>query len=265
MHFPVYLHIGFLRIHPHLFFELLAYSAAFQVYLVLRRKSGDVIDDFGRWWLTAAAAVGALFGSRLLGALENPASVVGNLRNPALLFSGQTIVGALIGGLLAVEWTKTRLHITRRTGDLFAIPLCVGIVVGRVGCFLTGVADRTGGNPTALPWGLDSGDGISRQPVQLYEIAFVLCLAIFLYRVSWRGYQEGDLFKLFMVAYFTFRLFVDYLKPEMRIFAGLSSIQWACVCMLLYYSRDIFRWMKSGLSLTALRTPSGLENGLYDN
>jgi phosphatidylglycerol---prolipoprotein diacylglyceryl transferase len=103
MHFPVYLHIGFLRIHPHLFFELLAYSAAFQVYLVLRRKSGDVIDDFGRWWLTAAAAVGALSGSRLLGALENPASVVGNLRNTALLFSGQTIVGALIGGLLAVE------------------------------------------------------------------------------------------------------------------------------------------------------------------
>jgi len=263
MRFPVYLHIGSLRVHPHLFFELLAYTAAFQVYLFLRRKSGDVIDDFGRWWLIAAAAVGALFGSRLLGALENPALLVGNLRNPALLFSGRTIVGALIGGLLAVEWTKRRLHITRRTGDLFAVPLCVGIAVGRVGCFLTGVADQTSGNPTTLPWGLDSGDGISRQPVQLYEIAFVLCLGILLSQLSRNVYREGDLFKLFMVAYFMFRLSVDCLKPDIRIFAGLSSIQWACVCMLLYYSRDVFRWMRSGLSLAPL--PSGLENSLYDN
>jgi phosphatidylglycerol:prolipoprotein diacylglycerol transferase len=265
MHFPVYLHIGSLRIHPHFFFELLAYAVAFQVYLALRRKKGDVVDDFGRWWLIAAAAVGALLGSRLLGMLEAPTSLVGNLRNPALLSSGQTIVGALIGGLLAVEWLKKRLDISRRTGDLFAIPICVGIAIGRIGCFLTGLADQTSGITTKLPWGLDFGDGISRHPVQLYEIAFVVCLGIFLYRVARREYQEGDLFKLFMVAYFAFRLFVDYLKPETRVFAGLSSIQWACVCTLLYYSRDVFRWMKSGWSLTTLRTPPGLENSLYDN
>jgi phosphatidylglycerol:prolipoprotein diacylglycerol transferase len=264
MHFPVYLHIGSLRIHPHLFFELLAYAVAFQVYLALRRKSGDVVDDFGRWWLIAAAAVGTLLGSRLLGLLESPALLLDNFAHPALLFSGQTIVGALIGGLLAVEWTKKRLSITRRTGDLFAIPLCVGIAIGRIGCFLTGVADHTGGTPTALPWGLDSGDGISRHPAQLYEIAFALSLGIFLYQVSRRVYQEGDLFKLFMVAYFTFRLFVDYLKPEVRVFAGLSSIQWACVCTLLYYSRDVLRWL-TGLFFAALRTPPGLENRLYDN
>ncbi len=42
--------------------------------------------------------------------------------------------------------------IRSRTGDLFAVPLCVGIAIGRIGCFLAGLADDTYGKPTSLPW-----------------------------------------------------------------------------------------------------------------
>jgi phosphatidylglycerol:prolipoprotein diacylglycerol transferase len=72
---------------------------------------------------------------------------------------GKMIVGALMGGLLAVEWAKRRLGVTVRTGDLFALPLCAGIAIGRVGCFLTGLEDHTVGAHTTLPWGVDVGDG----------------------------------------------------------------------------------------------------------
>ena len=53
--------------------------------------------------------------------------------------AGKTIVGGLIGGLIAVEWIKRRLGVTVATGDLFAVPLIVGIAIGRVGCFLSGL------------------------------------------------------------------------------------------------------------------------------
>jgi phosphatidylglycerol---prolipoprotein diacylglyceryl transferase len=63
MSFPVYLHFGILRIHPHWFFEALAYIVSFRVYLLRRRRSGDAIPDADRWWVIAAAAVGAMVGS----------------------------------------------------------------------------------------------------------------------------------------------------------------------------------------------------------
>ena len=59
------------------------------------------------------------------------------------LAGGKTIVGVLIGGWIAVETVKNTLGIRVRTGDLLAIPLSVGIAIGReVGCFLTGLSDQ---------------------------------------------------------------------------------------------------------------------------
>jgi phosphatidylglycerol---prolipoprotein diacylglyceryl transferase len=47
--------------------------------------------------------------------------------------------------------------------------LAAAIAVGRLGCFFSGIEDRTYGTPTDLPWGYDFGDGILRHPVELYE------------------------------------------------------------------------------------------------
>ena len=58
-------------------------------------------------------------------------------------------------------------------------------------------------------------------------------------------FLPGDAFKLFMVAYMSFRLLCDFIKPYPRIFLGLGGIQWACVLILLYYSRDVARWLRA--------------------
>ena len=47
------------------------------------------------------------------------------------------------------------------------------------------------------------------------------------------GFLPGDVFKFFMVAYLSFRLLCDFIKPYPRIFLGLGGIQWACVVVLL--------------------------------
>lgn len=256
MSFPVYLHFGALRLHPHLFFETLAYAAAFLVYLRLRRQLGDTIEHSARWWMIAAAAVGAVLGSKLLYWLEDPRLTLAHWNDPVFLMAGKTIVGALIGGLFAVEWAKMRLGVARRTGDLFALPLCAGIAIGRMGCFLTGSEDHTGGIATSLPWGVNFGDGIPRHPTQLYEILFVLTLGVFLWQRSRRPHVEGDIFKMFMAAYFAFRLLCDFLKPDVRVFLGLSSIQWACAAMLVYYAPDVYRWVRASALPSA--TPAGV-------
>ncbi|HLZ12775.1 MAG TPA: prolipoprotein diacylglyceryl transferase family protein [Candidatus Acidoferrum sp.] len=244
MSFPVFIPIGSLKLHPHLVFETLAYAIAFRVYLALRKRRGDALDDGNRWWVIAAAAMGAVAGSKILYWFEDPAATLIHWRDPAFLMGGKTIVGALIGGLLFVELAKYHLAIKRRTGDLFAIPLCVGIAIGRIGCFLTGPEDHTGGIATALPWGVDFGDGIPRHPTQLYEALFALTLGVFLWRLSRHPRAEGDLFRFFMVGYFAFRLLCDFLKPDdVRVFFALTAIQWACILLLAYYLPDVRRWL----------------------
>src|SRR5581483_9002991 len=131
--FPFYIRIGDLRLHPHTFFETLAYLIALTLFVILRRRQGDGLSDDSRWWIISAAVVGAAFGCRLLGWVE--------LFHPPWYAGGKTIVGGLIGGLIAVEFFKQRLRITSATGDLFVFPLIVGIAIGRVGCFLTGLVD----------------------------------------------------------------------------------------------------------------------------
>ncbi len=259
MPFPVYFHLGPFAIHAHLLFETLAYAVGFRVYLELRR-GGDAVDDFSRWWVIAATAIGAVLGSKVLYFFEDPALTWRHLGEPGFLLSGKTIVGALIGGLFAVEFAKRKLGVTRRTGDLFALPLCVGIAIGRIGCFLTGTEDHTAGIATTLPWGINFGDGLRRHPTQLYEIIFAIALGVVIFWMSRRKHVEGDLFKVFMVSYFAFRLLVDFLKPDVRVFAGLSSIQIACVAMLCYYAKDIVRWTKKDGSADNAATAGGADS-----
>jgi phosphatidylglycerol---prolipoprotein diacylglyceryl transferase len=72
MQFPVYLHLGPIRIHPHRILEGLAYLVGFRLFLVSRRNRGDPLPHPQRWWIVAAAIAGAPAGSKLLFWLGDP-------------------------------------------------------------------------------------------------------------------------------------------------------------------------------------------------
>lgn len=216
---------------PHPVFEFLAYFVGFRLYLRARKAAGDHLDDDRRWWVIAGAAGGAWLGSKVVFWLCDPALSLAHLGDLGYVIGGKTIVGGLAGGLAGVELTKKLVGITRSTGDLFALPLCAGIAIGRIGCFLTGLDDRTSGLPVA--WGVDFGDGIPRHPTQLYEIAFLALLAGYLALKP--AAREGDRFRTFMIGYMGFRLLAEAIKPGVPL-AGLTAIQWTCVAVLVSYA-----------------------------
>lgn len=220
--------------HPalHPLFESLGYAGGYAAFRRARVRRGDVLTEERRWVVIAAAAVGALAGSRVLGLLEQ-APARGVAWQDFLRPGGKTIVGGLLGGWIAVELVKLVAGIRSRTGDLFAVPLCLGIAIGRVGCFLAGLADDTYGKATGLPWGVDFGDGVRRHPTQLYELVFLLGLAAVLRWIGERPHGEGAVFRLFMAVYLGWRVGIEFLKPQPLV-AGLDVIQWACLAGLVW-------------------------------
>ena len=240
MRFPVFLAVGGVSLHPHVVFDVLAYAGGLWLLTRRRRHHPDVIDARTRWLVSTAAVIGGLLGSHLLFAVEDVATLrlVGS--DPMRALQGKTIIGGLIGGLVAVEFVKRRLAVTTATGDLLVTPLVAGIAIGRIGCFLTGLDDGTFGIATRLPWGVDFGDGISRHPTQLYEIMFLMTLALLIARRAPRARAAGDEFKIFLLGYLAFRFVVDFLKPAMRL-GGMSVLQWTCIAVIAYYAPHVPR------------------------
>jgi phosphatidylglycerol:prolipoprotein diacylglycerol transferase len=193
---------------------------------------GDPLDPFDRLTLVAAAIAGAGIGSKLLVWLQHP-DLLRQVETRDLL-SGKSVAGALLGGLVLVECVKRWIGVRQPTGDLYVLPLCLGVALGRVGCFLSGLDDHTYGAVTSLPWGVDFGDGVRRHPTQLYEIAFLIPIAIWAARRMRAGVMDGSIFRGFLASYLAFRVALDFVKPEPRPYLGLTGTQVAGLIGIAY-------------------------------
>ncbi|CAM1359786.1 Prolipoprotein diacylglyceryl transferase [Tenacibaculum litoreum] len=232
-------------VNIHLVLEYLAFFLAFRYYVFLRKKREDYISSNNRLSIILGAAAGALIGSRLVGILENPL-VTFSTKNMIQILNIKTIMGGLFGGLLGVELAKRIIGEKRSSGDLFVLPIIVGIFIGRIGCFLSGINEFTYGVETKFFLGMDLGDGVLRHPIALYELVFLIILFISL-RYLQKEYvlQSGELFKFFMLAYFGFRFFIEFLKPNTFFILGLSTIQILCIVCYVYYTKFIIQKIKN--------------------
>lgn len=230
MKFPVYL----FGIHPHLLFESLSYFIGFRVYLYTRNKERIPMEK--ALWIVVGAIFGAFLGSKIVYWMEDPAKTLHQWNSLTYMMEGKTIVGGLLGGLIGVETTKRIIGWTRSTGDDFVLPLAVGQMIGRIGCFLTGMDDHTYGTPTNWITGVDFGDGVKRHPTQLYEIAFLLVLILVLTSIkNRRKLYEGYLFQVYMLSYLMFRFWIDFIKPTPHPYFYLNNIQIVSLLGLVYY------------------------------
>lgn len=119
MQFPVQLHIGSLTIPLHAVMETLGIFIGFRLFLHQRKMRGDVIEESHRVWIIIGAIFGALIGSRLVGALEDPAAWFHSENALRYLYQNKTVVGGFLGGLFGVEGCKKFIGERKASGDLF--------------------------------------------------------------------------------------------------------------------------------------------------
>ena len=214
----------------HAVFDVLAWLAAGAAGLWLMR-SGRVafaVPQRLRFPYLAALACGAGLGAVAFGSAN-------------LWLSGQSgiarsIEGAVAGGIVAIEAYKRLAGIGARTGARFALPFAVGVAVGRIGCYLSGLEDFTYGTPTALPWGHDFGDGVPRHPVQLYESA---AMALFALVYVWRVLRHDRLFAeqgfYLAVGFYGAQRFVwEFFKPYGTVIGPFTLFHLLSVAVLCY-------------------------------
>jgi phosphatidylglycerol---prolipoprotein diacylglyceryl transferase len=240
---------------PHLLLEAAAYFVAARVYWRGTRSADDMAlqpPPRDRFLLLACALFGAAIGSKTLHVLEHlPA--LREQQTLAMWLGGKSVLGGFLGGTAGVEIGKRLIRWHAPTGDAWVAPIAVGLVIGRVGCQLSGLWDQTYGNPTALPWGWDYGDGLPRHPVAGYEIVLVLVwyLAV---RTRWRTHA-GARFAGLLLGYCVIRFGLEFLKPPfgplapgtvpVALYGALTAIQWAAIAGTLWFARLLQRRLQA--------------------
>ena len=210
--------------------EILAFYAGYKYFQFLKRKRGDNLSGTNRAWVLAGAIFGALIGSRLLGGLENFHLLRQSNNMLIYFYMNKTVVGGFLGGLFGVEWIKKIIGEKKSSGDLFVKPIMLGGGSHYRPDWLFPVwaykYEETYGIPTAVPWGMNLGDELSRHPVAIYEIIFLALLWSFIGWIERKGeLRTGAAFKIFMIAYLLFRFTLDFIKPHYSLILDLSVIQ----------------------------------------
>jgi len=216
----------------HILFDLLAWgSAGLLAHLLyrwrLKETAARVAGGMGLGY-AAALAAGAIGGAWAFGSW--------NTAMMAVPHPSHSVAGALAGGIVGVELYKLARGIAGSTGAIWVGPLALGIAVGRVGCLLAGLPDETYGTPTALPWGVDLGDGIGRHPVQLYEsLAMLAFLGVYLAALARRAdWTRTRAFYLFVLVYAAQRFAWEFLKPYPRLIGPFDLFQLLAAVMIAY-------------------------------
>lgn len=140
--------------------------------------------------------------------------------------TGKSIVGALIGGFLAVELGKRLIGYHEKTGDRFATILPVTILIGRIGCLIHGCClGQICGK--AAWWTLSDHDGRARWPAVPLEMAFQVAAIIFFHELRRRNVQTGQHFHLYMIGYGLFRFLNESARDTPRLLGPISGYQLA--------------------------------------
>lgn len=191
-------------------------------------------------------AIGAFCGAMIAAKLPFVFSDWSGLINGAAWFAnGKTILLGLVGGYLGVEAAKWSMQIQTKTGDSFAVPVAAAVAVGRIGCFSAGCCY---GTPTTVPWAIvfPQVDSLPRHPTQLYESTFHLACAVGLAVCFRQGLFQGQLIKLYLIAYAVYRFFSELIRPEARQWQGLTGYQLASIVIGLLF---VWLWWRDARRL----------------
>lgn len=215
----------------HTAFDLLAAISSLVMTLFVYRwrlaEVGARIEGAGGGYV-AALILGAVVGGFGLG--------TANLWLGGIAGVGRSILGAFLGAVVFVEVFKYWRGITGTTGLLFVPAFATSVMIGRWGCFLSGLEDNTHGIASNLPWAVDLGDGVLRHPVQIYEsIAMgVFLLATLVLLARRQRFFMANGFYLLAIWYGGQRFVWEFLKPYATLVGPFNVFHFCSVALIIY-------------------------------
>ena len=205
-------------------FGWMTFLAIALAYVLWRRRVGG---DSTLQYLFFFALLGGLMGSKLLYLVSAGWDDWAQPDRWPRLVYGKSILGALIGGYLAVTWAKRYMGYDKPTGGLFALIVPLGLIVGRLGCFFQGCC---AGLPCEAAWyAVRDRSGASRLPAVEAEIVFNAAIFVVFLVIRKRGNLQWQLFHIYMMAYGAFRVAVEFMRDRAVLGAGLDAYQLAAL------------------------------------
>ncbi len=188
--------------------------------------------------------VGGILGSKLYFAIDVSLRTGAPFTSLLMSRSGITWYGGLVGGTLGGA-IGCRIHgfPVKTVADCTVIGGAVGQAIGRVGCFLVG---DDYGRVTDVPWAVSFPRGAPPtdapvHPTQLYEIAWLLPVAWFLWK---RRRRSPFLFGEYIALNGLGRLFIENWRVNLPVALGLTEPQWIGIALIalglggwIYYRR----------------------------
>jgi phosphatidylglycerol:prolipoprotein diacylglycerol transferase len=258
--FPLSFSLGPLQITGYGLMMMVGFLVAGWVIHVQLQERGLNIDYAAD--VVWAAVIGGILGAKLWYMAITPGA-------PFFSRGGLVWYGGFIGGFLAVMFNGIRRKVpTRLTMDLTAPAICVGYLLGRVGCFM--VQDDYG-FPSSLPWamrfpqglppttamsmntnfGVPIPEGVSPMevlavhPTQLYEVALMLIAFAVLWRFRRHTHGAGWLMGLYLVFAGTERFLIEFLRAkDDRILGAFTIAQATSIGLVLIGLTFMTMWSK---------------------
>jgi phosphatidylglycerol:prolipoprotein diacylglycerol transferase len=223
------------------------------IWLAWREARRDGLDPNRLLDLALVVLLVGVIGARLMHVLAEddplkPGSPIlaYYLDHPADIFqlwNGLAFYGGLLLAIpVGIGFARWRKLPVGKVADIVGLCIPLGLVFGRLGCFLAGCCH---GTETALPWGVRFEDpfslarplGVPLHPTQLYESLFCLLLFVLLFvqKRRWRRF-DGQVLLSFLALYASGRFLLEFLRNDNRgmVFDGLlSSSQLVSLPLLL--------------------------------
>jgi phosphatidylglycerol:prolipoprotein diacylglycerol transferase len=176
-----------------------------------------------------AALGGAFIGAKIVYLLCEGWLYFGKLHMWTILATGKSILGALLGGYVAVEAAKRLSGYRAITGDWFAMLVPVGVIVGRVGCLLNGCC--LGVECPAAWYAIRDYNGVPRWPSVPVEILFNALAIAALLVLRRKKLFPGQHFHLYLIGYGLFRFLHEFLRATPHVVGPLSGYQLAALAV----------------------------------
>jgi phosphatidylglycerol:prolipoprotein diacylglycerol transferase len=244
---PVLVSIGWFKVYA--FGFMLALSFLLAIYLSSHRAKKFGLNPQIILDLSVYVIIAGVVGARLLYVVFHLEEYDSFVDVFALWQGGATLYGGLLLAIfVSYVFAKKRDVDFMLIADVVAPSLASGIMITRVGCYLSGCCY---GSPTSLPWGvvfppaspagafqraLEAGGAAlpHLHPAQLYDSLNGLVMLLILLLGQKKLVKRGATFGAFLVLYGILRFSVDFFRTYEESMKTVMDLTWNQVLSVVF-------------------------------